>query len=457
MRVMDVLKTNATVTIMNWHDGAGLMTTLTLITYRMLWHLIGLFLPLHLRWRARQGKENLSRLRERFGIASIRRPKGVVFWLHGASVGETVSSLVLAETILNQNPEAHVLVTSGTVTSAEMVAQRVTSDRIIHQYHPHDHPRWIERFLDHWSPDAVVMMEGEIWPNMVILSAKRCRPVAMASAQMSRQSYQKWKTYGRWMADAIFPCFTTILAVDLDQSRRFQDLIDDPSKIKIGGSMKAAASALPDQIELREAMVKAADGRQIVLLASSHDQEEDLFIDAITSINHNNAFFAVIAPRHIGRGDSIAQMTRTKGGETGQRSQDNLPHADLNWWIADTMGEMGSLIRAADIIVLGGGFAPLGGHNPMEMASLGKGVISGRHVFKNKSIFELLDSHQGVIFAGNTAELTEAITLLSASPTALEQLNKGASRTADAIKTSADETALTVIRLAHSKSNEARL
>ena len=130
------------------------MTTLTLITYRILWHLIGLFLPLHLRWRARQGKENLSRLGERFGIASIPRPKGVVYWLHGASVGETVSSLVLAETILSQNPEAHVLVTSGTVTSAEMVAQRVTSERIIHPYHPHVHPRWIEKFLDHWSADA---------------------------------------------------------------------------------------------------------------------------------------------------------------------------------------------------------------------------------------------------------------------------------------------------------------
>ena len=449
-------KTNAIVTIVNGHNGAGLMTNVTLITYRMLWQLIGLILPLHLRWRARQGKEDVSRLGERFGNPSISRPKGTLFWLHGASVGETVSSLVLAETILDQDPDSHVLITSGTVTSAEMVAQRVTSDRIIHQYHPHDHPRWIDRFLDHWSPDVVVMMEGEIWPNMVTLSAKRGCPVAMASAQMSRQSFQKWKTYGRWIAAAIFPCFTRILAVDLDQSRRFQDLIDDPSKIKIGGSMKAAAAALPDQPELQEAMVKAADGRQIVLLASSHDQEEDLFIDAITSINHNNAFFALIAPRHIGRGDGIAQIIRAKGGKTGQRSQDHLPHPDLDWWIADTMGEMGSLIRSADIIVLGGGFAPLGGHNPMEMASLGKGVISGHHVFKNKSIFETLNSHQGVIFASHTAELTEAITLLSASPTALEQLNKGATRTAEAVKTSADDTALTVIRLAHPKPNEAR-
>ena len=425
------------------------MTKLTLITYRILWQLIGLVLPIGLRLRARQGKEDITRLGERFGYPSLARPKGQVFWLHGASVGETVSSLVLAETLLSHAPDAHVLITSGTVTSAEMAAQRITSNRILHQHHPHDHPRWINRFLDHWMPDAVVMMESEIWPNMVTISAERGCPVAMASAQISPNSHQKWKTYGRSMAEAIFPCFSAILAVDHDQARRFQDLIDNPAKIKIGGSMKAAAKPLPDHPELQEAMVKAADGRQIVLLASSHDQEEDLFIDAINSINQNNAFFPVIAPRHIGRGDQIAQMISAKGERSGQRSQDQWPDGNTSWWIADTMGEMGSLIRSADIIVLGGGFAPLGGHNPMEMASLGKGVISGRHVFKNKSIFEMLDSHQGVKFAGNTAELMEAITLLSASPTALEQLNKGASRTADAIKSSADETALSLIQLSH--------
>ena len=433
------------------------MTRLTMITYRMLWRLIGLFLPVYLRWRAAQGKEEASRLGERYGVASASRPRGQLFWLHGVSVGETVSSLVLAETLLKMRPDAHILITSGTVTSAEMARQRITSDRIIHQYHPHDHPRWVSRFLDHWSPDLVVMMESEIWPNMVTLSAEIC-PVAMASAQVSQQSHNTWKTYGRWMADAVFPCFSTILAVDHDQAQRFQTLHNAPHAVQIGGSMKAAAEALPDQPHQRDALISAADGRQVVLLASSHDQEEGVFIEAMRAINQHNAYFAVIAPRHINRGDSIVQHIKKKDpktndghphhNRTGQRSKADQPHAEMSWWVADAMGEMGSLIRAADLIVLGGGFAPLGGHNPMEMASLGKGVISGPHVFKNKSVFDMLDAHKGVIFVENAAQLAEAITLLSASPTALEQLNKGAVRTADAVKTAADETASTLIQLA---------
>ena len=427
-------------------------THMVMGVYRALWQIIGLFLPLYLRMRASQGKEDLSRLQERYGKTSIQRPEGPLYWLHGVSVGETVSSIVLAEHLLSLKPNAHVLITSGTVTSAEMAAQRITSDRIIHQYHPHDHPRWVTRFLDHWSPELVVMRESEIWPNMVTLSAQRT-PVTMASAQVSASSLSKWTSYGRSMAKAIFPCFELIMAVDHLQEERFQRVMDDPEKVKIGGSMKAAASALPDQPEWQQTITKSADGRQVILLASSHDQEEDLFIEAINAINQNNAYFAIIAPRHIGRGDAIVQMLKTKGGnldrnQIGQRSKNKAPSAETIWWVNDAMGDMGALIRAADIIVLGGGFAALGGHNPMEMANLGKGIISGRQVFKNQLTFDQLKANNGVIFADHTGDIADAITLLSASPTALDKLNKGAIRTAEAAKDAALETASVLVELA---------
>ena len=427
-----------------------------IILYRLIWRLIGLVLPFYLKARAAQGKEDLKRLGERYGYSMHKRPHGLVYWLHGASVGETVSSLTLAEAILDQQPSASVLITSGTITSAALARQRIkamTNRRVYHQYHPHDHPRWIKRFLDHWQPDLVVMMESEIWPNMITLSAERGVPLAMASAQVSTQSMRRWRGLGQIMAKALFPKFDAILAIDAGQKANFDQLVDDPEKVLIGGSMKAAAPPLDDHPDLRQAINNAADGRPIILLASSHDGEEQLFMEAMDAINQNNSFWVVIAPRHPERGKAIRDMIQANQSMTGQRSKNEPPDASMSYWIADVMGEMGGLIRAADVIVLGGGFAELGGHNPMEMASLGKGVISGRHVFKNKSAFETLDSQQAVIFANSAVEIADAINLLTTSSTRLDLLNRGAKRAAQESQTYPRNSAAALLSLVKPKPN----
>ncbi|NBQ83843.1 MAG: hypothetical protein EBU10_06420 [Alphaproteobacteria bacterium] len=324
-----------------------------------------------MRARAAQGKEDLKRLGERYGYSMHKRPHGLVYWLHGASVGETVSSLTLAQAILDQQPSSSVLITSGTKTSAELAKQRIkgmTNRRVFHQYHPHDHPRWINRFLDHWQPDLVVMMESEIWPNMITLSAERGLPLAMASAQVSTQSMRRWRGLGRLMAKALFPKFNAILAIDADQKANFDQLVD-----------------------------------------------------------------------------------------TGQHSKNEAPDAAMDYWIADAMGEMGGLIRAADVIVLGGGFAGLGGHNPMEMAALGKGVISGQHIFKNNAAFDALDAEQAVIFADNAVEIADAINLLTTSSTRLDLLNKGAKRAAKKSQAFPRNSATALLSLVKPKPNERKI
>ncbi|MEK9860565.1 MAG: hypothetical protein VW554_03460, partial [Alphaproteobacteria bacterium] len=162
------------------------------------------------------------------------------------------------------------------------------------------------------------------------------------------------------MAKALFPKFNAILAIDTDQKANFDQLVDNPENVLIGGSMKAAAAPLDDQPHLRQAITTAADGRPIVLLASSHDGEETLFMEALEAINQSKNYWAVMAPRHPHRGNAIRDMITANGGVTGQRSKDEAPDAAMDYWIADAMGEMGGLIRAADVIVLGGGFAALG-------------------------------------------------------------------------------------------------
>ena len=419
---------------------------LTLLCYRLLWQLAALLIPLILFGRCYIGKEDSTRLGERYGIAGLPRPRSAqhLYWLHGVSVGESVSSLVLGMALLKFGPENHILITSGTLTSQQMLNSRINdlglSDKISCQFHPHDKTGWVNRFLDHWRPDVAVMMESEIWPNMVTLSHDRGIPVMMASAQMSDKSNRRWSGFARFLAPPVFAAFTKIITIDEEQSRRFEKLLPK-DRIVVGGSMKAAAPQLRVSTSMVDKIADGAAGRLVVLLASSHDGEESIFIEAMEAINQSGAFLGIIAPRHLQRTQSITKMIADAGMAMAQRSDGDFPIATTKIWMADAMGEMGSLINAADIIVLGGGFAKLGGHNPMEMAAFGKGVISGRHTFKNKTIFKLLEEKQGVIFVDTASALGDSITMLAASPTMRDSLNNGAAAAYNTLTDAADQTA----------------
>ena len=401
------------------------------MVYRLLTSLIRPFLPAYLRWRAWRGKEDPLRIGERYGRAVLPRPRGRVYWLHAASVGESVSALVLATSLLkksaDENDPATILMTSGTVTSAAMLAERSAAfgGRLIHQYVPLDIAPWINRFLRHWQPDLAVMVEGDLWPEMIRSTAAQGIPLAMASAQISEKSLRFWTGSGSGMAEQIFPAFDAIFAVDTDHAERFSRLPVKPDAVQVGGSLKAAAMPLADNPEIMQKLNAAANGRRIILLASSHDGDEALFINALDMLVPHEAL-AVIAPRHPARAKAILSLLEERGISCRRRSEAAWPEATDGYWLADRIGEMGGLIRAADMIVLGGGFTPLGGHNPMEMAALGKGVISGPQVFKNNVAFDLLAQRDGVIFCNDSHGLREALDLLIASPTRLERLNTGA-------------------------------
>ena len=403
-----------------------------LTLYRLVILFILPIIPLYLRLRCLRGKEDNTRLKERYGISNIKRPGGKVYWFHGASVGECVATLVLVKAILEKQGDATALITSGTVTSAAIVPEKAREfgigNSVIHQYVPLDHTKWVARFLDHWQPQLAVMIEGDLWPNTLLEIGKRNIPLALASAQMSSASAKFWRGIGRNAARRIFGFFDAVLAVDETQARRLKTLPFRPNIIKIGGSMKIAAPPLPDLPNIRKIITAAADGREIVALLSSHKGEEELFIDAMHILGHDQ-YFAVIAPRHPQRSKEVLELIKTDGKTCKRRSQNEWPSTHDHFWLADSMGEMGALIRAADIIVLGGGFRPLGGHNPMEMAALGKGVISGSQIFKNKTAFHLLEQSGGAIFADNTTAVADAIALLSSSPSRRKQHNNGALNT----------------------------
>ena len=431
------------------------MNLLTLNTYRFLITLIRPFLHVYLRLRALRGKEDTSRLEERFGKASKPRPDGMLHWLHGASVGETVSSLALARALLKHAPEATILITSGTVTSAVMVEERVRQmaleDRIIHQFIPLDVPRWIRRFLGHWQPDTAIILETEIWPSLIAETDDAGIPVILASAQLSDRSFRFWSGTGRRLGCVLFPKIHTVFAVDQHHAGKFSSLEHPPRHVVISGSMKNTAEPLPPVPPLQDQINAAADGRQIILLASSHEGEETLFLDAMDMLGMPEQFLGIIAPRHIDRAQKIQTQISARGEMADLQSEKIRPERHQRFWIADRMGEMGGLFRVADVIVLGGAFQSLGGHNPMEAAALGKGVISGRHVFKNRTAFSLLKERGGVIFAETAADIARAVTELTTSETKRNSLNQNAGNTWRMMAGKADDLAVQILQLAKRK------
>ena len=422
--------------------------------YRILALAAAPLLPAYLWWRARRGKEDPSRLRERRGLAGEPRPEGDVVWLHAASVGECVSAMVLARAIFEAYPEKSgpvtVLLTSGTVISAEAVARRWpefgSGGRLVHQYVPLDSPPFVRRFLDHWRPRLMVLVEGDLWPNTLLEAAARGVPVAMASAQISPSSARFWTGLGRPMAGPLFRLFRLVLAVDADHADRFRSLPVRDGAVDVGGSMKIAAPALPGAPDIERTIGDGANGRLVVALISSHEGEEELFIEAVRKLEQGR-FLAVIAPRHPIRGSAIQGLVEGYGENAELRSSDGAPGGGDLFWIADRMGEVGGIIRASDILVLGGGFEPLGGHNPMEPAALGKGVISGRHVFKNRVAFELLERHGGVVYAEGDTELSDSIATLASAPSRSSQLDQGAYNASRALASQARDAAERLLAL----------
>jgi len=184
--------------------------TFAIKAYSGLTRVLSPLLPLYLRRRAAKGKEDKARLGERFGHASQPRPEGHLIWLHGASVGETTMLLPLIDKIL-ERPKTHVLLTSGTVTSAELMAKRLP-ERAIHQYVPADTPGAVKRFLRHWKPDLALWAESEIWPNLIRGAKGSGIPLALINARMSDRSITRWRKHGIKNAKSVFGSFDLILA-----------------------------------------------------------------------------------------------------------------------------------------------------------------------------------------------------------------------------------------------------
>jgi 3-deoxy-D-manno-octulosonic-acid transferase len=384
-----------------------------LTVYRLLLGLAEPLAPLILRQRAIRGKEDPNRLRERLGYPSRTRQKGPMVWMHGASVGETLSLLPLIERLHGGRPDLNLIVTSGTATSASLLARRLPGD-VPHQYAPIDAPGATRRFLDYWRPDVAVFAESEIWPNLLLGAKARGAKVALVSARITEKTADGWRRYPKSAAEA-FGAFDLTLPQDDASARRLEDL---GARVDGRLNLKLAGDPLPADPAAIDAVRAAANGRPILLAASTHSGEDEMVLDAYNQADPDRKSLLVIVPRHTERGLGLANMARTRGFRATLRSRGESP-ADGEVHIADTLGELGLWFRVAAAAYVGGGMSKrVGGHNPLEAARLGCPAISGPQVRNWAEVYAALQALNGVTLVNTSADLGRAFAWALSDPQA---------------------------------------
>ena len=355
-----------------------------------------------LKRRVGRGKEDAARLGERRGIGSAPRPDGVLIWVHAASVGESVAALALVRHLVETDTSRHVLVTTGTVTSAKLLADRLP-ERARHQFLPVDRPAWVARFLDHWRPDLGVFVESELWPNLIRAARTRSIPLALVNARMSQGSYRRWRRVGP-LAGPVFRAFDLALATDQAQGERLSKL--GIGSVEAVGNLKMGAPPLAVSEDERHQLDALIGNRPVWLAASTHPGEDEIVLDAhkIAAEAHP-ALLTILAPRHPVRGGDIAALCAARDLTAARRSLGEEPHAGTAIYIVDTLGEMGAFMAASPIVFVAGSFVPVGGHNPIEPAHFGCAILFGPLMPKNRDIAAEM------VEAGAARQLEEAAAL----------------------------------------------
>ncbi len=397
---------------------------LNIYKFLMLFSTIPLELALKIRQNA--GKEPLERISERKGHPSQPRPEGPLIWVHAASVGEAQSALVLIRNLLNNHPAWAVMITTGTLTSAQML-EKTLPDRAFHQFFPLDHPKWVARFLDHWRPDVCLWMESELWPNMLMEINARNIPAALVNARLSERSFRNWKQLGDTAA-RLLRAFSVILAQTPDDQARFRSL--GGVHVMMTDNLKYSAAPLPFDTKDLAALQNATAGRPLWLYASTHKGEEALACRVHKVLSQVLPdILTIVVPRHPARRDEIVSTCTAAGLPHVLRGENKqLPDSHTAVYIADTMGELGLFYTLSPLALIGRSFSDDGGggHNPIEPAQLGCAVLYGPHVQFQQALYGAMKAEGAAFQVFDQETLTKTVLNLLKDKDALKECRKKA-------------------------------
>lgn len=382
--------------------------------YTLVFHLLLPLVLVRLLWRSLRAPDYRLRWRERFGLAAPLQQGGL--WVHAVSVGETLAAAPLVNAWREAHPGEPVLLTTMTPTGSARV-RALWGSRVNHCYAPYDLPWAWALFFRVARPRVLVIMETELWPNMLAAAHARGIPVVLANARLSARSARGYARAG-WLTHPMLQHMSLVAAQDAAAAERFVGLGIPPERVRITGSLKFDFTP-PQGLEAQAALVREhwhLGGRPVLVAASTHEGEDELLLSAFARLRerHPQALL-ILVPRHPERFDSVARLVREQGLELKRRSQREEVVAETAVFLGDTMGELLLWYAMADVAFVGGSLVPVGGHNMLEPIALDVPTLSGPHVFNFQTIAEELVS-DGALQLVPPDQLAGAIAQLIESP-----------------------------------------
>lgn len=358
------------------------------LLYSLAWWLA---LPLvigRLWWRGRKEPGYRQHMAERFGFYG-RRPGRTLIWLHAVSVGETRAAEPLVDALLRDYPDCAILLThmtpTGRATGKSLFGKH--GERLLQVYLPYDTGWMMGRFLRHFAPRVCILMETEVWPNLIAQCARYRVPVALVNARLSERSLAKAQRLSALMVDAAkgFACVAAQTDADAERLRRF-----GASNVHVTGSVKFDVTPPVEVLEKGVTLRARIGTRPVFLCASTREGEEILILDALQKASGMQNALVIIVPRHPQRFDEVAKMIEARGLTLRRRSMlgDAEIPQDVRMLLGDSMGEMFAYYAACDLAFIGGSLLPLGGQNLIEACAVGKPVLIGPHTFNFSVVSE---------------------------------------------------------------------
>jgi 3-deoxy-D-manno-octulosonic-acid transferase len=366
------------------------------------------FILLRLKLRARAQKAYGDRWAERFGCFNgAPKPGGI--WIHTVSMGEAIAATPLIKALQQRYPDTAFTITTMTPTGSERV-RKTFKDDVFHVYLPYDYPDAVKRFLKKIKPRMGIIMETELWPNLLAACDKQQIPVMLTNARLSEKSYQGYARIAP-LARQMMQHLTSVATVGEPDAKRFAELGLDPQKIQTTGNIKFDINISNDVIvqgkQLRQSF---GDRRPVWVAASTHPGEETIVLSAFEQLKQTIPnLLLMVVPRHPEEFDPVANKVKAAGWQLGRRSDMGSVTTDIDVFLGDSMGEMMMYYAASDIAFVGGSLITRGGHNVLEPIALGKPVLSGPHVFNFATICQSLQDADGLTIVNDASGLAGAV------------------------------------------------
>ncbi|CAH1419272.1 unnamed protein product [Lactuca virosa] len=393
--------------------------------YRAVTYGLSPLINLHLRWRKFRGLEHPLRWPERLGRPSLPRPPGSLIWFHAVSLGEGMSVVPVIKRCVERRPDVTVLMTTTTASAFEVLKTLLPCD-VIYQFAPVDTPAAVNAFLEYWKPYALVLVESELWPNLVLTASANGVMLTLLNARMSTKSFNNWSTpVIRLLTSLMLSKFSLIVPLSNIQAISFQLLQAPPSIINFSGDLKLGTEVNVSQNmrNIEDLQEKITD-RCVWMASSIHKGEEEVMVSVHRALmQKHTSILAFIVPRHPDLGQEIALDLQKKGVHVALRSCGDSLTSETSVYVVDTLGELREFYRFTPIAVIGGSFLPgLTGHNISEAAAVGCAVLTGQHVghFSHMIMAMQRLNPLSVMQVGGGMELEEILDKLLSDPQLLE-------------------------------------